>query len=334
MLALFGNASVKSPWALWELGVAQALNVPIVLICHSGFTPRDLPSPLSRYQAVQAHDPNGLSRVFGGIASQFKLREHHLSFQQFTRRVQEVEAKQIPELKPSATDWSHERAAGSFEVQISGNWSAADFSFFFDACRRLYLSLIVPAAIQSAIAKRAATLGDPAAPGEVPQLNLTVATRFSDREVMQVLPEYEHTANLTDRDLSQLVTQFGLINATDYLLRLDPIRARRVEFASPGVTDLAGIAQGLAHVKDLVVKCIDVHTSKRERELRNSILEQQLESEVLKNVRAKLEVLQSLGLPESVCIQAIADVLPAVATIQRLVERQQITGATEVERDG
>jgi hypothetical protein len=118
---------------------------------------------------------------------------------------------------------------------------------------------------------------------------------------------------------------------------LDPderIGVRRCEYASPGVTDFTGIGQALGHLKDLVLKCIDVRVSQDERALRNQILEHERDAAALKNVRERLAILRDLGYADSQCRQILAETSPAVAKLESLAQRGLITDASNVENDG
>jgi len=52
--------SITRPWINFEAGAAWIRKIPLIPICHSGLTPRDLPMPLSLRQAISLDDPQGL----------------------------------------------------------------------------------------------------------------------------------------------------------------------------------------------------------------------------------------------------------------------------------
>jgi hypothetical protein len=60
------------------------------------------------------------------------------------------------------------------------------------------------------------------------------------------------------------------------------LHVRRISYASPGSIDLVGIGAVVGHIKDLVLKLIERHDSKRHRELSD-------EREALDNERLRLE---------------------------------------------
>src|SRR6266851_4377807 len=58
----------------------------------------------------------------------------------------------------------------------------------------------------------------------------------------------------------------------DYLEPDEKLEIRRLEYASPGVSDLAGIGVIVGHVKDFVNKLIDRRDAQRQRELNDEKL--------------------------------------------------------------
>lgn len=132
----------------------------------------------------------------------------------------------------------------------------------------------------------------------------------------------------------------GLLDPSAYrdpaaLLEPDErLSVRRCHYASPGATDFTGLGQALGHVKDIILKCVDVCTTRRERNLKNDILEQQRDGEVLKNVKERLSILKSLGYTDSQCRQVLAEVSPAVAKLEDLARRGLVINASSQDGDG
>lgn len=64
LLILCSPDSIRRPWINFEAGAAWAFGIPIVPICHSGLTPRDLLMPLSLRQGIVIGEPDGLRRLY------------------------------------------------------------------------------------------------------------------------------------------------------------------------------------------------------------------------------------------------------------------------------
>jgi hypothetical protein len=72
--------SITRPWINFEAGAAWIRKIPLIPICHSGLTPRDLPTPLSLRQAVSLDDPIGLNRLYVKIAEIVGSNVPHIDF--------------------------------------------------------------------------------------------------------------------------------------------------------------------------------------------------------------------------------------------------------------
>lgn len=68
LLSLYSQSSVGRPWISFEAGCAWIRRIPIIPICHSGLMLRDLPQPLSNFQALEIQDPQFGSKLFAAIA--------------------------------------------------------------------------------------------------------------------------------------------------------------------------------------------------------------------------------------------------------------------------
>ncbi len=98
-------------------------------------------------------------------------------------------------------------------------------------------------------------------------------------------------------------------------------------YASPGVTDFTGLGQALGHLKDVIIKLIDVKTASRERNIRNQILEEELQATALRSVREKIAILKELGYTEADLRSIVAALSPSVLTLEKFVDRGMITSA-------
>jgi TIR domain len=61
--------ALRRPWISLETGAACMRGVEVIPICHSGLTPTQLPVPLSQFEAIQASDRAGLTKLYATIAS-------------------------------------------------------------------------------------------------------------------------------------------------------------------------------------------------------------------------------------------------------------------------
>jgi hypothetical protein len=206
-------------------------------------------------------------------------------------------------------------------IEIAGRWSAKDFAEFYDSIDALY-SLFAVVSVEEESARE--------------------FERFY-RDFIEYYPgpkmprRYRYFLGMqrglggvghTPIDASKFRDAAALLDADERLT------VRRCEYASPGATDFTGIGQALGHVKDVVLKCIDILVNRRERHLKNSILEEDLDAAALRNVRERLSILKELGYSDTHCRQILAEVSPAVAKLEALAQRGLITNAVSTENDG
>lgn len=74
VIVLCSRSSLTRPWVNFEVGAAWIQELPIVPLCHLGLTAKELPAPLSFYQAVEAAGIYGLERLYDSIAKAVDVR--------------------------------------------------------------------------------------------------------------------------------------------------------------------------------------------------------------------------------------------------------------------
>ena len=210
------------------------------------------------------------------------------------------------------------------QVRIEGEWSALDFSEYFSAMNQAY-GVLALVEIERRSARDMERFYRDAF--EFGPKEFRYARRFMFLRGMQG-PGYPGAAFGALLDPTAYKDPGALLDADERLV------VRRCNYASPGATDFTGLGQALGHVKDIVLKCIDVCSNRRERNLKNDILEQQRDAEVLKNVKERLLILKSLGYTDTQCRQVLAEVSPAVAKLESLANRCLVVDASVEEGDG
>jgi hypothetical protein len=73
VIVLCSHHSVHRPWVQFELGAAWSKQLSIIPVCHSGMGAEELPMPLSRREAVELFDPQGIARLYQAVATLIKL---------------------------------------------------------------------------------------------------------------------------------------------------------------------------------------------------------------------------------------------------------------------
>lgn len=113
------------------------------------------------------------------------------------------------------------------------------------------------------------------------------------------------------------------------------LRLRKVQYSSPGFTDIAGLGQVLGHVKDLLVRIIDFYAAKRKQQIETKILEQELEAARLKNLFERARFLKEIGYTDEDRRRLLSEAAVQIKTIERLVGEKYVTSVQwRDEKDG
>ena len=98
---LISHRSVKRNWinfelgAIWIRGVHDAV-IPAIPFCHSGITPKDLPPPLNRLNAIQANDKSQLEQAFYSLQKAFGVKgQLKTDFAGLSEKIKDIERKNI-----------------------------------------------------------------------------------------------------------------------------------------------------------------------------------------------------------------------------------------------
>jgi hypothetical protein len=101
LVVLCSARSIRRPWINFEAGAAWVRGIPLVPACHDGFTPRDLPIPLSLRQGILLGDPNGLRNLYGRIARALECQVPERSYDSLAKELVPAVVP-TPALEPDA----------------------------------------------------------------------------------------------------------------------------------------------------------------------------------------------------------------------------------------
>ena len=99
-----------------------------------------------------------------------------------------------------------------------------------------------------------------------------------------------------------------------------PLAVTRCTFASPGVTDLAGIGQVLGHLKDILSLILTHSAKRREHHLNEALLSEQLTAARISNITSQIALLRSVGYSEYQCRKLLEEVDPVVQVLSGLAK--------------
>jgi hypothetical protein len=93
LITLCSPRSIKRPWINFEVGAAWINGKPIVPVCHSGLTPRELPLPLALAQGLLVTDPEGLEHLYRSLADKFGVNPPPSEFASLAEQARDVEGQ-------------------------------------------------------------------------------------------------------------------------------------------------------------------------------------------------------------------------------------------------
>ena len=108
----------------------------------------------------------------------------------------------------------------------------------------------------------------------------------------------------------------------------------RTEHNSPGFTDLTGLGQIIGHLKDFLIKLVDLYASKEERHHKNSKLRHESEMARLDVIERKLSIMKNAGYDERSIKQVAAEISPHINFFIEASSRGLITHVEDIASEG
>lgn len=112
-----------------------------------------------------------------------------------------------------------------------------------------------------------------------------------------------------------------------------PLVVTRCTFASPGITDLAGLGQVLGHLKEILITVLTYSAKRRERHINEAILTEQLISAKISNISNQINLLKNVGYSDYQLRRLLEEVDPAIQVLGSLAKAEKITSVATIERD-
>jgi len=109
------------------------------------------------------------------------------------------------------------------------------------------------------------------------------------------------------------------------------LEVRRISYASPGFSDLAGIGTVIGHVKDFVLKLVERRDSRRQRELNEERAALENDRIRLENARNFVALGRDLGYTETDLRLLVAHVDRKQEPLIRLIDQQKLRGVSTPE---
>lgn len=106
------------------------------------------------------------------------------------------------------------------------------------------------------------------------------------------------------------------------------LEVRRISYASPGFTDLAGVGTVVGHIKDFIIKLLERRDSRRQRELNDERAALENDRIRLENARNFVALGRDLGYSETDLRLLAAHVDKKQEPLVRLIDQQKLRGVS------
>ena len=177
---------------------------------------------------------------------------------------------------------------------MAGEWSVDEFIRSLTAIRQIYLI----SAINASNFPIKEVHGEPLGP-RLSRWTATYTWEIANRspmieaddlrlEVVSAIIQGDHTA-LTSLDYPHVAA------AVESLFHDNTLQLKRVQYASPGFTDIAGLGVIIGHIKDFVLRILEMRADGPKRELELQVQQAELQRVRIENARALLNVVRESG---------------------------------------
>lgn len=120
LITLCSLQSIIRPWINFETGCAWIKGIPVIPICHSGFTKSNLPQPLSMFQGLNLQDQKFPKTLFESIARYFRISKMpRIAFSEMVQELEEARSgiKSSKKAVINAIEQTHKSAGGLEKIE-------------------------------------------------------------------------------------------------------------------------------------------------------------------------------------------------------------------------
>jgi hypothetical protein len=206
-------------------------------------------------------------------------------------------------------------------LHIAGNWTARDFSDLFAAISSLYeIRFLLELAAQ-----------------DLREIEFLLEEGYFLRpgprgsRYRRLLRTGFPMMPISSVALFPLTDENALRQLRTFIHEEEALRVQRVEYASPGSIDLAGLGAVMGHIKDLVFKFVDRNDTKKKRHLEDERLLLENERLRIENAREFVALAMDCGYSEVEIRQLVSRVDDVQGPIERLAAQHKLTDVVDVD---
>lgn len=200
--------------------------------------------------------------------------------------------------------------SSQIRININGKWSNVEFINLLTALQNIYELYI----ISNEIAKYDSI--DNFYSGNTDKNSLAIT----------ILEKNFMNADVTMIDLKSNKMNI-YTDSNSFRLRFtieDELTILKLKFSSPGFADLGGLGAAIGHIKELIIRLIDLYENRKIKQLEFEKL--QIENDLLKIDKAQkvVSLLREIGYPESKIIKILETEDKSIQTLAQFVDNGKI----------
>ena len=205
----------------------------------------------------------------------------------------------------------------TIRINIQGSWTAKDFSEYFSSINHIY-SIFAVVNIEKQSAREWEHY--------LEEFDYMLHKMLHSPRRFRAFLAWQRAAT---PGFVHLLDASNVERSFEILEQSERLRVCQINFASPGHTDLSGIGKAIEHLKDLILKLIDIRIGSEERRIKNGILEEERKALALKNLKEQISMLKELGYTESEIRAIVATAITPIDNLLSYADRGMITSITE-----
>ncbi|MFC4269603.1 hypothetical protein [Polaribacter marinivivus] len=198
-------------------------------------------------------------------------------------------------------------------IRLNQKWSNVDFINLLTAVQNIYELYIINEEINSMKSSESFFNSN------LNKSSLIITyleQNFMNSESTMIIRDMNDTKVFTDNDFFRL----------KFFLKKE-LQIIKIKYASPGFADFGGFGAAIGHLKDLLLKLIEVFENRKSNKINNE--RKEIENDILRIERSKkfIELLKDINYPESKIQKILETEDKSIMVLKNFVENRQIENA-------
>ncbi|MBB5354007.1 hypothetical protein HNR46_004279 [Haloferula luteola] len=208
----------------------------------------------------------------------------------------------------------------TLRLSIDGQWTAADFAASLTALDQIYSTMAVLRLEEEAIHDTEMMYRELREFGPFPFHPKMMGRHL--RRIMRAQIPAMIVPDVRLLKIDDLGHSFQILEPSERLA------VTRLQFASPGFKDLAGLGEVIGHLKDFMIHLIDLYSNRRKRNLECDVMEAELNSKRAENAKQLIGIARELGYTKAEMRKLFLHIDKNQEALIQFVSTGRITDAT------